>query len=330
MKKLFLAITALMASMGMEAQETIEVSVAFNGATATVSIPKSADQYVSCTSGESSHVVLVQSELVGDDTSGEIVYTLSGTSEDGGFTLEGKYKATIELNNLTLTNPSGAALNIQDGKRIKIEVKKGTENSLEDGKNSDTNGCIHCEGHLEFKKTGKLNIAGNNKHAVYSKEYLQIAKPTINITKAKKDGFHCKQYFWMEDACNVTLAGIGDDGIQVELVEDEAYTGTLPDHEDTELDIDENSGYFYQDNGTLTIEDCGGKPIKADGKVVLNGGTQNFDTTAVSENNNPSTGISTLRKNVSSGEAAYDLNGRQLKNNQKGVIIQNGKKIIRK
>ena len=134
----------------------------------------------------------------------------------------------------------------------------------------------------------------------------------------------------MEDACNVTLAGIGDDGIQVELVADEAYTGTLPDHEDTELDIDENSGYFYQDNGTLTIEDCGGKPIKADGKVVFNGGTQNFDTTAVSENNNPSTGISTLRKNVSSGEAAYDLNGRQLKNNQKGVIIQNGKKIIRK
>ncbi len=329
MKKLFIAIATLMVSMTVWAQETITVSVVFNGTTATVSIPESASQYVSCASGEASHVELVQSENVGEDTSGEIIYTLSGSSDDGGFKLEGKYKATIELNNLTLTNAQGAALNIQDGKRIKIEVKKGTENSLADAKNSDTKGCIHCEGHLEFKKTGTLNIVGNNSHAVYSKEYLQIAKPTINITKAKKDGFHCKQYFWMEDACNVTISGVGDDGIQVEVVEDEAITGQLPDHEDG--DTDENSGNFYQDNGTLTISDCGGKVIKADGKVVINGGTHNYDETAISEDNFTA-GISPLRNNATTGEAAYDLNGHQLKGQKKGVtIIKNGnetKKVI--
>lgn len=333
MKKLVLMITALLTCMVMRAASEVEIDVKinYNGDKASVSIPEEVSQFVSCTSDESSHVKIIQT-LTGDNNPGgwEIRYSLSGTTTDGEFYIEGNHKCIIELNNLTLTNPSGAALNIQNGKRIKIEVKKGTENSLEDGKNSATNGCIHCEGHLEFKKTGTLNIVGNNKHAVYSKEYLQIAKPTINITKAKKDGFHCKQYFWMEDACNVTLSGIGDDGIQVELVEDEDYTGTLPDHEDTELDIDENSGYFYQDNGTLTINDCGGAPIKADGKVVFNGGTQNFDTTTISENNNPATGISTLRKDVTSSEAVYDLNGQQLKTQKKGVIIQNGKKIIRK
>lgn len=333
MKKLVLMITALMTSMVVGAQITI--SVEFNGDKATVNIPEEATPYVSCSTGESSHVSLVQAETVGADTSGEIIYSLSGTTEDGGFTLEGKYKATIEVNNLTLTNPSGPAINIQDGKRIKIEVKKGTTNSLADGKNSDYNGCIHCEGHLEFKKTGTLNIVGNNKHAVYSKEYLQIAKPTINITGAKKDGFHCKQYFWMEDAATVTISGVKDDGIQVEVDDKSDYTGPLPDHEDVDAngdDIDENSGNVYLDAGTLTIGECGGSVIKADGQVIINGGTQDYDTNAVSENNNPITGISTLRNNTTTGEAVYDLNGRQLKSQKKGItIIKNGnntKKVI--
>ena len=320
-----------MTSMVMGAAETITVSIVYNGTTATVSIPEGAEQYVSCTSGESSHVILNQSELVGDNTSGEITYTLSGTSENGGFTLKGKYKATIELNNLTLTNLSGAAINIQDGKRIKIEVKKGTTNSLEDAKNDDTKGCIHCEGHLEFKKTGTLNIVGNNSHAVYSKEYLQIAKPTINITKAKKDGFHCKYYFWIEDAATVNISGVKDDGIQVEVDDKNPYTGSLPNHEDEDADVDENSGYFYQDAGMLTISDFGGFAIKADGKVIINGGTQNFDTSKVSEDNNIPAGITVVRSddtraNDTTGEVIYDLTGRQmLKDLRKGQIV-----IIRK
>lgn len=324
MKKLVLIITALMACMVMRAQITI--SVEFNGDKATVNIPEEATSYVSCSTGESSHVSLVQAETTGADTSGEITYTLSGTTEDGGFTLKGKYKATIELNNLTLTNPSGAALNIQDGKRIKIEVKKGTTNSLADGKNDDTNGCIHCEGHLELKKTGTLNIVGNNKHAVYSKEYLQIAKPTINITGAKKDGFHCKQYFWMEDAATVTISGVEDDGIQVELVDDEANTGMLPDREDG--DTDENSGNVYLDAGTLTIDECGGNVIKADGQVVINGGTQNYDATKVSQNN--ATGINSLQNDIHSVETYYDLNGQKLLGLRKGVVIIRKENEIRK
>lgn len=315
-----------MTSMVVGAVETITVSIVYNGTTASVSIPEGAEQYVSCTSDESSHVKVIQAETAGADTSGEITYTLSGTTEDGGFTLEGKYKATIELNNLTLTNPSGAAINIQDGKRIKIEVKKGTTNSLADGKNDDTKGCIHCEGHLEFKKTGTLNIVGNNSHAVYSKEYLQIAKPTINITKAKKDGFHCKYYFWMEDAATVTISSVKDDGIQVEVDEKKDRTESLANHEGVDEngeEIDENSGNCYLDAGTLTISDCGGKVIKADGQVVINGGTQNYDTSAVSENNNSSTGITTLLQNddPTSIETYYDLNGQRLAGLRKGRIV---------
>ena len=332
-------ITALMICMVMRAADgdvEVTVKIEYNdaGTEVAITVPEEISQYVNIVSGTAPHVKIQQSLTKADNPNNYvIVYSISGTTNDGSFTLEADIKSVVELNNLTMTNPSGAAINLQNGKNNKIYVKKGTTNSLADAANDETKGCIHCEGHLEFKKTGTLNIVGNNSHAVYSKEYVQIAKPTINITGAKKDGFHCKQYFWMEDACTVTISNVGDDGIQVERIEEDAYTGPLPGHEDVDEhgeDFDENSGYFYQDNGTLTISDFAKKAIKADGKIMFNGGTQNFDTTAIKEDNNPATGIATLRNNAVKSEAAYDLNGRQLKAQKKGVVIQNGKKIIMK
>ena len=174
-----------------------------------------------------------------------------------------------------------------------------------------------------------MNVTGNYKHAIYSKEYLQIAKPTVNILGAKKDGIHCKQYFWMEDDCKVTISGVEDDGVQVEVDDRTAYTGALSNHEgvdDNGEEIDENSGYFYQDAGTLTINECGGKAIKADGDVVFNGGKATVDANAIEKN--IYTSISTLRNDdvKTEGEVIYDLTGRQtLKDLRKGQIV-----IIRK
>ena len=73
----------------------------------------------------SSHVKLVQSADFQGNSTGEITYILSGTSTNGEFYLEGAYKCTVELQGLTLTNPSGPALNIQNGKRVKVAFKSG-------------------------------------------------------------------------------------------------------------------------------------------------------------------------------------------------------------
>lgn len=96
------------------------VGVSYDGTTANVTVAGNVAQYLTVeTSG--AHVSIVQSE----DLAEEITYTLAGTSTDGGFYMEGSYKATIELNGLTLTNQSatysGAAIHIQDGKRIKVK-----------------------------------------------------------------------------------------------------------------------------------------------------------------------------------------------------------------
>jgi len=69
---------------------------------------------------------------------------LKGTSTDGEFYLDGSFKCTVELNGLTLTNPSGPAINIQNGKRIAVSAQKGTTNTLTDGAHETYKGCYHC------------------------------------------------------------------------------------------------------------------------------------------------------------------------------------------
>jgi len=305
------------------------VSVSYDGSSATVTIPSELSSYVTCSSGTSSHVKLVQASTVGDDTTGEIIYSLSGTSTDGEFLMEGSYKATIQLAGLTLSNPSGPAINIQDGKRIKVSAKNGTENTLSDGANDDYNGCLHCKGHAEFAGKGTLNITGNSKHAVYSKEYVEIKNLTLNILGAQKDGIHCKEYFLMESG-NVSISNTGDDGIQVEM------DGTTPTAATDDEHEDEDTGNFYMTDGTLTIASYGGKAIKADGAITYSGGTQNFSTSDTEQN--AATAISSLQTDseaisLSQADAVYDLKGRQITGTlNKGIyIIKKGnttKKVI--
>ena len=181
------------------------VEVVYNGTTATVNVASNISQYVTVSSGTSSHVVIKQAEnfagvdATADNEDGEIIYTLSGKSDDGEFYLEGSFKASLELSGLTLTNPNGPAINIQDGKRISVSVQKGTTSTLTDGANEKYNGSFHCKGHTKFKGKGTLNVVGNSKHAIYSKEYMEVKNCTINVTAAVKDAIHCKEIFYYKD-----------------------------------------------------------------------------------------------------------------------------------
>lgn len=317
---------ALAVALNANAIDKNTVNIVYNGTTATVTVASNISSYVTVTSGTSSHVKIVQSadfagvDANSDNEDGEIIYSLSGTSTDGEFYMEGSFKATVELNSLTLTNPSGPAINIQDGKRIEVSAKKGTVNNLTDGANDTYNGCLHCKGHTKLKGKGTLNITGNSKHAVYSKEYLEIKNLTLNITAAKKDAIHCKEYFLMESG-TVNITGATEDGIQVEL-DGTTSTGITANHED------EDTGNFYQEGGTLTISGYGGKAIKADGSITYSGGTQNFNTSDTSA----ATGISQIENEASADATYYNLQGRKIITISKGLyIFKNGnttKKIL--
>ena len=316
----------------MSAIEDNTVEVIFNGTSATVNIANNISSYVTNQSGSSSHVKLVQSESFSginasaDNEDGEIIYVLSGSTSNGEFYLEGAFKCTVELSGVSITNPSGPAINVQNGKRVSVSIKKSTTNTLTDGANEDYNGAFHSKGHTKFKGKGTLNVVGNSKHGIYSKEYLEIKNCNINITKAVKDGIHCKEYFFMESG-NVSISGAGDDGIQVEL-SGNASTGAMPQHEE------EDSGNFYMANGTLTISDYEGKAIVADGTINYSGGTQNFDTS----DTKILAGIEDIQASKPSRiqDGIYDLQGRKLQAAPQHrciyIIVENGqaKKVIRK
>lgn len=240
------------------------VLVNYNGNTAEVIVSGDVAQYLTPTvSG--AHVSIEQSEDVAD----EITYTLSGESSDGEFYQSGKYKSTIELNGLTLTNAtpvwSGAAVHIQNGKRINVKVITGTTNTLVDSPDGDQKGCLYVKGHIEFKQKGTLNVTGNVKHAIKAGEYIEVKNATINVLSALGDGISCNQYFLMESG-EINISGTADDGIQCDLDGTES-TGELADHED------EDSGNMYISGGKINVN-CAGlaaKGIKAEGDINISG-----------------------------------------------------------
>ena len=223
-----------------------------------------AAQYVNATvSGAHVSIEQLNTDAVDGD---EITYQLSGTSTDGSLTLDGTYKCTIALNGLTLTNPSGAAININNKKRIQLSAKKGTENTLTDGADGSQKACIYSKGQLQLQGNGSLTVAGKTKHGIKSASYVSIKNLTLNITSTVGDGISCEEYLLMESG-TVTLSGIGDDGLQCDLG-GETSTGQTTDHED------EDSGNIYIEGGTLSISTSAAatKGIKADGDVSVSGG----------------------------------------------------------
>ena len=286
------------------------VTVSYDGTSASVAISGNIAPYVTATvSG--AHVSVDQSSEV-DDSVGEITYTLSGSSSDGEFYMTGSYKATVELNGLTLTNQtpvySGAALCIMDGKRVELSVKSGTENTLTDAASGSQKAALYCKGHLELKGKGTLNVYGKLEHAIKSAEYMQLKNCTVNVLQAVKDGISCDEYFLMESGV-LNVSGVGDDGIQCD-VDGTINTGETTHHED------EDSGNIYLMGGTLnlTTTAAGAKCLKADSTLVVDKAVLTINATGsvdTSDSSDPSyvAGISAGKFVQNGGSVTMTIKG---------------------
>lgn len=246
-----------------------KVSVTYDNLQASVVVAGNVAQYITVeVSG--AHVKVVQSntDLVDGD---EITYNLTGRTANGEFYMEGSYKATVELNGLRLANLipvySGAAVHIQNGKRIKVKVVTDTENVLVDSSTGEQKGCLYVKGHAEFAQKGSLLITSLKKHGIKAGEYIEVKNATIKVLGAQGDGISCNQYFLMKSG-SVTVSSTTDDGIQCDL-EGTTSTGETTDHED------EDSGNIYISGGELNISVTAdkAKAIKSEGDFNITGGT---------------------------------------------------------
>ncbi len=269
-------------SAGAADVDANEVHIIYNGTSASVVMATNVVSYVTATvSG--AHVTIAQSNTDAVDGD-EITYVLSGTSTNGSLTLGGSYKCTVSLAGVTLTNPSGPAINITNSKRIQLSAKKDTENTLTDGSGSQK-ACIYSKGQLQLQGNGTLNVVGNYKHGIKSASYIEIKNLTLNITSTVSDGINCEEYFLMKSG-TVTISGVGDDGIQCDLG-GTTSTGVKTDHED------EDTGNIYLEGGTLNVTatatatkcvKCDGSITVTDGTITLNakGGVDTSDATDLS------------------------------------------------
>lgn len=252
------------------------VNVVYNGSSAAITVAGNIARYVTIAQN-GAHVSIAQS----DDLATEIIYNLSGTSTDGEFYTSGAYKATLELNGLNLTNVSpvysGAAVHVQNSKRIKVKVITGTTSTLRDASTGSQKGALYIKGHAEFAQKGTLNVYGNLKHGIKAGEYITIKNATINVLSSVGDGINCEQFFLMQSGA-ITLSGIGDDGLQCDIEDTTTgSTGQTTDHEG------EDSGNIYISGGTISVSvsAAAAKGLKAEGNIAISGGDITITTSGI-------------------------------------------------
>ena len=246
--------------------EANHIIVTWDNDTATVKAPSAIIDSLAITVN-GANVKIEQAAGVVD----EYTYVLSGTSSDGSFYQDGEYKITVQLNGLNLTSVDSAAVNIQDGKRIAVELVEGTENFLADTKGGIAKAAMMVNGHAEFKGAGALTLTGGSKHAFWGDEYVELKKTvgTITIAGAKKDGFSVNQYFDMKGG-TVVIDNVGDDAIQVDATDDTT---------------DEYNGQVFIKGGSLTanVTVATAKGVKAASHMTISGGTVHITNSGEAE-----------------------------------------------
>ena len=231
-----------------------KVTVTWTSSSVTVHVAENLADLVSAYAN-GCYVALIAS----DSVTSKITYTLSGTCSDGGFYMDGSYKARYILNDLNLTaTEDNAAIYIQNGKLLQMRLADGTTNTLTDAKGSIHKACLMLNGHSEWDGEGSLTVKGNCNHAIWTDEYMLVEEGTITVSSAVTDGINVNQYY-QQTGGTVTITA-SDEGIAVAAL----------DEDDKDYD-----GQFIFNDGTLTITATSGKGIKSENDLTINGGTIN-------------------------------------------------------
>lgn len=187
-------------------------------------------------------------------------YIVSGNLTDGSITVTTSEndKVQIVLNSVKIASSSGPAIDIQSADKCFITLPEGTQNSLSDGSaftSEDANACIYATCDLTINGSGSLDVSGNYRHGVFSKDDLVVYGGSINVS-AVEDGLNGK------DSVKI---GAGDISIDSGADGVKSSKSTNPE-----------KGFVYVSGGSLSIdaEDDG---IQAKTYLCIAGGSIEID-----------------------------------------------------
>ena len=123
------------------------VTITWTEAGAAVDIPESVEGVTAQVEG--GNVVITNV-----NTWSEQEFILSGASSAGSFTYNGDFKAKFHLHGLSLTSTSGAAFDIECGKRIDLILKDGTQNVFADAATGEQKAACDCRGRMDGSGSG--------------------------------------------------------------------------------------------------------------------------------------------------------------------------------
>lgn len=228
----------------------------------------------------------------------QMEYVLSGSSSDGDFKIYSSKKFKLTLNALSLSNPTGAAINIQSKKRVFLCLSDGTENSLTDGTSytltdgEDMKACLFSEGQLLFSGTGTLNVTGQYKHGICSDDYIRLrAGVIVNITAAAGNGMKANDGIFVDGGVlNIGVSATASKGLSSDGdIEIKGGRTTVVTTGGGELDDDDVSacagvkcdGAFNMSGGQLWLKStgAGGKGLSTDSIINITDGTIRVITT---------------------------------------------------
>ncbi len=188
-------------------------------------------------------------------------YKLTGTYE-GQIKVEAADSDMVRLilNNATITNSTGAAINVVEADEVVIYTASGTTNTVSDGSSySDTasgspDAAIYSKSDLTLAGEGTLKVEGKYEEGIHTTDGLVIASGTLEVSAANT-GIKGKDYVDILDG-TITVTATKD-GIKATN------------------DTDGNRGWVRLSGGTVNIS-AGDDGFKAERVLEISGGTLNI------------------------------------------------------
>ena len=190
----------------------------------------------------------------------------------GNYRLSGTYSGQVKveaadsdmvrliLDNATITNSTGAAINVVEADEVVIYTASGTTNTVSDGSSySDTasgspDAAIYSKSDLTLAGEGTLKVEGKYEEGIHTTDGLVIAAGTLEVTAANT-GIKGKDYVDILDGTVTVTAS--QDGIKATN------------------DTDGNRGWVRLSGGTVNIS-AGDDGFKAERVLEISGGTLNI------------------------------------------------------